>query len=219
MSVKIRVWGDYALFTRPELKSERVSYDVITPSAARGILESIFWHPGMRYVIDRIWVCKPINFINVKRNEVSEKISLQKIANRATELEDIYLDPNEVRQQRSALILRDVEYVIEAHFDMTVRATPNDNAAKFQCMLSRRIEKGQFYSQPYFGCREFPAHFEPCIEVPPCPDELKGNIDLGFMLWDMDFSDKTNIRPLIYRAKMMDGMIKVPTRESGEVIG
>lgn len=219
MSVKLRVWGDYALFTRPELKSERVSYDVITPSAARGIIESIFWHPGLRYVIDRIWVCKPINFINVKRNEVSEKLSLSGVVSGSAKLSDICLDPNEFRQQRAALILRDVEYVIEAHFEMTEDIHPGDSDAKFQSMLNRRIEKGQFYSQPYFGCREFPANFEPFDGTPPCPKELRGETDLGLMLWDMDFSDRNNIRPLVYNAKMKDGMIEVPPRESEEVIG
>lgn len=220
MSVKFRIWSDYALFTRPEMKVERVSYDIITPSAARGICDAIFWHPGLHWKIDKITVCSPIRFTNVRRNEVKSVISCRNVK---TVMEkgkgDLYLASSEDIQQRAALLLKNVEYVIDAHFEMTPQAAPSDNPGKFQDIMRRRIEKGQFYHQPCMGCREFPAHFAPCHEVPPCPDELKGDHDLGYMLYDMDYSDSKDIRPLFFRAKLHDGVLKVPERDSGEVIG
>lgn len=220
MSIQFKVWGDYALFTRPEMKTERVSYDIITPSAARGLLESIFWHPGLVWRIDRIHVCAPIRFLNVRRNEVKSTISARSartVMERGTG--ELWMASSEEIQQRASLILRDVCYVIEAHFDMTDKAAPSDNPGKFQDMTRRRIARGQFYSQPYFGCREFPAHFAPCEELPPCPAELRGERDLGWMLWDLDFSDPENIRPLFFRAILRDGVLEVPARNSEEVHG
>lgn len=120
-------------------------------------------------------------------------------------------------QQRAALVLRDVRYVIEAHFDMTERAAPSDNHGKFQDIVKRRIRRGQCYHTPYFGCREFPVSFSECDELPECPPELKGKRDLGYMLWDMDHSDPTDIRPLFFRAELNDGVMEVPSRR--EVIG
>lgn len=219
MSIRLEVWGDYACFTRPEMKVERVSYDVMTPSAARGLLEAVYWHPGMRYSIDRIHVCAPIRTMNLRRNEVKSTISASKVR---TVMEqgkgELYLATSEDIQQRAALLLRDVHYVIEAHFSMTDRAAPSDNPGKFQDILKRRIQRGQFYHQPCFGCREFPAQFKPCEKLPPCPAELKGERDLGYMLWDMDYSDPENITPCFFRAKLIDGVMDVPTLESGEVI-
>ena len=122
-------------------------------------------------------------------------------------------------QQRAAMVLKNVHYVIEAHFDMTAKAAPNDNPGKFCDIIRRRIEKGAFYHQPYFGTREFPVFFAPCESIPPCPEELMGRRDLGFMLWDMDYTRKEDIRPLFFRAVMEDGVLRVPTRDSGEVIG
>ena len=223
MSVQLEVWGEYALFTRPEMKVERVSYDVMTPSAARGILDAILWHPGMIWRVDRIRVCKPIRFTNVRRNEIGAIISTNPVKtaiNKGTPpKESLFLDASKEIQQRAAMLLQDVRYVIEAHFDMTDRAAPSDSPGKFQEMATRRIEKGQFYHEPYFGAREFPVHFAPCREIPPCPDELQGERDLGYMLWDLDYSDPSNIQPLFFRAVMRDGVIEVPTRASGEVIG
>ena len=112
-----------------------------------------------------------------------------------------------------------MRYVIEAHFEMTDRAAPGDNPGKFQDIIKRRIQKGQFYHQPCFGCREFPAHFAPCKQLPPCPQELKGERDLGYMLWDMDYSDTQDIRPLFFRAVLRDGILEIPVRGSGEVRG
>ena len=220
MAIRVDVWGEYACFTRPEMKTERVSYDCMTPSAARGLLESIFWHPGLRYVIDRIHVCAPICFTNIRRNEVKDTISARRVK---TVMErgagELYLAAPESIQQRAAMVLRDVHYVIDAHFDMTKNAAPSDNPGKFQDIIKRRLERGQCYSMPYFGTREFSAHFRRCTELPPCPEELKGTRDLGWMLWDMDYSDPQNITPKFFRASLVDGVMTVPAPESMEVRG
>ena len=220
MPISLEVWGDYACFTRPEMKTERVSYDIMTPSAARGLLESIYWHPGMRWVIDRIHVCAPIRFTNLRRNEVKSTISARSAR---TVMErgrgELYLATSQDIQQRAAMLLRNVRYIIDAHFDITDQAADSDNAGKFQDIIKRRIRRGQFYSQPYFGCREFPAQFKACEALPSCPEELKGVRDLGYMLWDLDYSDPENITPLFFRAALRDGVLEVPDRNSGEVIG
>lgn len=217
MSISVDVWGDYALFTRPEMKTERVSYDVMTPSAARGLLESILWHPGMRWVIDRIYVCAPIRFTNIRRNEVKDTISARKAQTVMEKGGELYLATPESIQQRAAMVLRDVHYIIDAHFEMTDRASPTDNPGKFQEMTRRRIEKGQFFHQPCFGVREFPANFKPCICPPPCPEELKGEKDLGWMLLDLDYTDQENITPHFFRAVLRDGVLEVPPMNSEEV--
>ena len=219
MSISGEVWGDYACFSRPELKTERVSYDVMTPSAARGLLDAIYWHPGMRWVVDRIHVCTPIRFTNIRRNEVKDIISARNAKAAMESGEEIYLATSESIQQRAAMVLRDVRYVIDAHFEMTARATPTDNPGKFQDIMRRRVEKGQFYHQPCFGVREFPAQFKPCEELPPCPDELKGEKDLGWMLLDLDYSDRENITPRFFRAALRDGVLEVPPMYSQEVHG
>lgn len=220
MPIRLEVWGDYALFTRPEMKVERVSYDVMTPSAARGLVEAIYWHPGLKWTIDRIHVCAPIRFTNLRRNEVKSTISARSAH---TVMErgkgELYLCTSEDIQQRAALLLRDVRYVIEAHFDLTAQAAPGDNPGKFQDIAKRRIKKGQFYHQPCFGCREFPAQFRWCEVLPPCPEELEGERDLGWMLYDMDYTDPEDIRPLFFRAALRDGVLNVPSRDSGEVRG
>lgn len=220
MAIRVEVWGDYALFTRPEMKTERVSYDVMTPSAARGLLESIYWHPGMKWCIERIHVCSPIRFTNIRRNEVKDTISARKVK---TVMEkgqgELYLATPESIQQRAAMVLRDVHYVIDAHFDLTENAAPGDNAGKFQDIIKRRLERGQCYSMPYFGTREFPAHFRRCTELPPCPDELKGVRDLGWMLLDMDYTNPQNITPRFFRASLTDGVMVVPPWDSEEVRG
>lgn len=221
MSICLEVWGDYACFTRPEMKTERVSYDIMTPSAARGLIESIYWHPGLRWVIDRIHVLAPIRFTNLRRNEVKSTISARTIK-AAMEKGDRapYLATSEDIQQRASLLLRDVHYVIEAHFEiLPEKAASGDNPGKFQDIIKRRISKGQFYHQPCFGCREFPVHFAPCDEIPLCPEELKGERDLGYMLYDMDYTNPEDIRPLFFRAVLRDGVLTVPPRSSEEVIG
>lgn len=220
MSISLEVKGDWALFSRPEMKVERVSYDVMTPSAARGLIESLFWHPGMVWRIDRIHVCAPIRFTNLRRNEVKATISarsVRTVMERGTG--PLYLCTSDNIQQRAAMLLQDVHYVIEAHFDMTDKAAPSDNPGKFQDIIKRRIKKGQCYHQPYLGCREFPARFRWCEKIPPCPDELKGERDLGWMLYDMDYSDPEDIRPLFFRGLLRDGVMEVPARNSEEVRG
>ena len=211
MSLSLDVWGDYACFSRPEMKVERVSYDVITPSAARGLIEAIMWHPGMRWRIRRIQVCKPICFTNIRRNEVKDVVSARSVR---TVMEkgkgSLYLAaPNSI-QQRAAMVLKDVRYVIDAEFRLTDKAAPGDNPGKFQEMTRHRIEKGQFYHQPCFGVREFPAQFKMCTDRPACPQELLGEKDLGWMLLDMDYSNPEDIRPKFFRAVMRDGIIEVP---------
>ncbi len=217
MSISVEVWGDYALFSRPEMKTERVSYDVMTPSAARGLLESVFWHPGLKWVVDRIHVCAPIRFTNIRRNEVKDTVSARKMMTLMEKGGEAYLATPESIQQRAAMVLRDVHYVIDAHFDMTMRASPTDNPGKFQEMMRRRVEKGQCYHQHYFGTREFPFRFRTCTQLPPCPEELTGEKDLGWMLLDMDYSDKENINPRFFRAVLRDGVLEVPPMYSEEV--
>lgn len=220
MPIKLEVWGDYALFTKPELKGERVTYDVMTPSAARGILEAIYYHPGMRYVIDKIHVCSPIRYTNIRRNEVKSKLNTFAAlkAMQAGDMSELYLAASSDICQRASLVLRGVHYVIEAHFEMTNHANPSDSPAKFHAILSRRAENGQCFHQPCFGIREYPAFFQVCDEVPACPSELKGERDLGLMLYDMDFSNPQNIEPMFYRATMKDGVINVPEPRSKEVL-
>lgn len=219
MSVLVEVWGDYACFSRPEMKVERVSYDVMTPSAARGLIEAIYWHPGMRWVIDRIYVCSPIRFTNIRRNEVKDTISIRNAKAVMERGGEFYLATPESIQQRAAMVLRDVHYVIEAHFEMTTRANATDNPGKFQEIMRRRLEKGQFYHQPCFGVREFPANFRPCPQIPECPQELQGDKDLGWMLLDMDYRDKENITPKFFRATLRNGVLEVPPMYAQEVMG
>ena len=209
MTVRVEVWGDYACFTRPEMKVERVSYDVITPSAARGILEAIFWHPGMRYVIDRIYVLSPISFTNIRRNEVKSKILASVVFEQMTGgKKELYLNASEDIQQRAALVLRNVHYVIEAHFDLVPeKMSESDSEKKFSEMLTRRLSKGQCYHRPYFGCREFPVHFrlwETETVSTVYSDEIK---DLGFMLYDMDYNNPADIHPMFFRAKLEKGIL------------
>lgn len=219
MAIRVEVWGDYALFSRPEMKVERVSYDVITPSAARGLLESIYWHPGLSWKIDRIYVCNPIRFTNIRRNEVKDVASGSSVKSvMKSGKGEIYIATSESIQQRAAMVLKDVRYVIEAHFDMTDNAAASDNPGKFQDIMKRRLERGQFYSMPYMGTREFPAHFKPCGAIPECPEELKGTRDLGWMLLDMDYTDRSDIQPRFFRATMTDGVIDVPEFDSAEVV-
>ena len=217
MSVKVEVWGDYACFSRPELKTERMSYDVMTPSAARGLLEAIYWHPGLRWVIDRIYVMRPIRFAGIRRNEVKSKISADNVRSAMSGgKQELYLCTSEDIQQRAATVLQDVRYVIEAHFVMTDQAAPSDNAGKFCDIMRRRLEKGQCYHQPCFGVREFPAQFRlwPGGEIPTTGESR----DLGLMLYDMDYSDPRNITPMFFRAALENGVLNVPAPESPEVL-
>ena len=205
MSIKMEVWGEYACFTRPEMKVERVSYDVPTPSAARGMVESVYYHPGLKWHVDKIYVCKPIRFTNILRNEVASKISARNVLTEANGKKRSYIDRNTDIQQRATTMLRDVHYVIEAHFEMTDKANPSDNPGKFQDIVKRRLRSGQAYMQPYLGCRECTAHFRfwEGGDIPTI-DETR---NLGYMLYDMDYSEPENIQPMFFRAQMVHGVI------------
>ena len=215
IGVKVKVWGEYALFSRPEMKVERCSYDVITPSAARGILEAIYWHPGMKWAIDKIYVQKPVQFTSIRRNEVKSKISSNNVLpvyNCADK--PLYISTKSDIVQRASLLLRDVSYVIEAHFEMTEKAVESDNPGKFKDIIMRRLKKGECFHTPYFGCREFPVKFALCEE-----EEIKTAYedeeerDLGFMLYEMDYTDSQNIQPMFFRAIMKKGVIDVQNCE------
>lgn len=223
MSIRLHVWGERACFTRPEMKVERVSYDVITPSAARGILEAIHWKPAIRWHVDRIHVLKPIRFQSIRRNEVGAKASAanaRSAMNRGT-TEGLGLLVNENRQQRAALVLIDVAYVIEAHFTLTRRAGPEDSPAKHISMFNRRAEQGQCFHRPCLGTREFDAEFALLPEGAPLPEcQLepdKRDRDLGWMLHDIDFASGNESR--FFHAKMKGGVIDVPPFGSDEVVG
>ena len=208
MSTQLEVWGEYALFTRPELKVEKVSYDVPTPSAARGIVEAVYFHPGLRWHIDRIYVLNPISFTSIRRNEVLSKISARNVRQAAQGgRQELYLAAPQEIVQRSSLLLQDVHYVIEAHFEMTSKAAPSDNPGKFQDIVTRRMEKGQCYTTPYLGCREFSASFRRWAGGPI--KTIKETRDLGLMLYDFDYTDPQNITPTYFRAKLENGILNV----------
>lgn len=200
--VKLKVWGEYACFTRPEMKVERVSYDVMTPSAARGILEAIYWKPEIRWVVDRIHVLNPIRFTNIRRNEVADKISVTNITSamrRGSGQLALFIEDS--RQQRAALVLRDVAYVIEAHFEI-IGGEPNEG--KHLDQFNRRARTGACYHRPYFGCREFPVNFALVEdEIPASP--LQGEQDLGWMLHDLDYPNNREAR--FFRAILRNGIL------------
>ena len=235
----LEVWGDYACFTRPEMKVERVSYDVITPSAARAIFEAILWKPAIRWHVREIEVLNPIKWISVRRNEVGAVASEKK--------DEIFIEDH--RLQRAGLFLRDVRYRLHAYLEyipvaqrkQTRQVLPeflwdvdeiNDNRetesawrerkdetpGKYLAMFERRAKKGQCFMQPYFGCREFSAHFvfieQPQVTPATRIDETR---DLGFMLYDMDFSNLKDPRPAFYRPKLEHGRIRLPVWDSEEV--
>jgi CRISPR-associated protein Cas5d len=211
--VRLHVSGERACFTRLEMKVERVSYDVMTPSAARGILEAIHWKPAIVWTIDRIHVLKPIRFQSFRRNEVGIKMSADKArsAMRSGSIAGLGLVIEDHRQQRATTLLVDVAYVIEAHFELTDKATEDDTAAKHICMFNRRAANGQCFHQPCFGTREFPADFRLLREdesLPPStlPDDQR-NRDLGWMLYDIDFAGGPSSR--FFRARLTDGILDV----------
>lgn len=217
----LEVSGDYACFTRPEMKVERVSYDVITPSAARAIFEAILWKPAIRWRITRIEVLNPINWINLRRNEVGAVISERNVKTAMKKGDGklgLYIEDE--RQQRAGLFLRDVKYRIHAHFEMTNRANGN-SPVKFSEMFERRAKKGQCFNQPYLGCREFSANFslvnsEEVIQ----PEQNSANDrDLGWMLYDLDYTDVSNPAPRFFHAQMKAGVVDIPAWESEEVRG
>lgn len=199
---RIRARGPYACFTRPELHAERVSYEVMTPSAARGLLEAILWKPAIRWQVERIHVLAPIRFAAVRRNEVSSKAAI------GGDLTRHFAD--EERTQRNTILLRDVDYVVEAHFEMTARAGPEDNLSKFVEMFERRLEKGQCFHSPYLGCREFAARVEPAPEQWEVPSSLRESRKLGLMLQDLTFKPDGSATPFFFDAVLDHGCIRVP---------
>jgi len=241
--IKLHVWGDYALFTRPEMKAERVSYDVMTPSAARAIVSSIYWKPQIKWVIDKIHVLKPIRFTSVRRNEVASKaVAPTKEAMNGAEVERMMIEITEDRQQRASLILKDVGYVIESHFEILKPTVEKDGPelsipeceAKHISMFNRRARAGQCFRTPYFGCREFPASFrliENDGDMPQCelPADQR-NKDFGFMFHDFVYREakkgpilesnegkRLEAEARFFRAVAKDGVIEVPALEGSEV--
>ena len=213
--IAIRVQGPYALFTRPEMKVERVSYDVITPSAARGIIEAVYWKPAIHWVIDKIHVLSEIQFTNIRRNEVSQKASTDNVLEvmKGT-YRQLYIAATESRQQRASMVLRDVDYVIEAHFDLTDKAGSDDTVEKHYNIVLRRLRNGQRFHAPCLGTREFPARVELIEDRRDIPSSLLiGERDLGWMLYDLDFSNPRDIKPMFFRAQMHNGVIDVSRLE------
>lgn len=227
----VELWGNNALFTRPEMKVERYSYDIITPSAARNILEAIYWHPGCEYIIDRIYLlskynasgvynCKkdPIKMISVKRNEVTGKGSAENVVSMMKNGVEAHICADKTISQRNSVILKDVHYVIEAHIEVTDEANETDNMTKFLEIFTRRCDNGQCFYQPYFGCKEFSCNFAlwhnpfsvPCVDL---------DRDFGLMLYDMHYpkpnSDggRSPAEPMFYRAVMHHGVVQVSGSE------
>ncbi|MBK8189919.1 MAG: type I-C CRISPR-associated protein Cas5 [Vampirovibrionales bacterium] len=217
----LTVTGDYACFTRPELKTERLSYDVITPSAARAIFEAVFWKPSIRWRIQKIDVLRPIRWISVRRNEVASVVpygNVKSAMKSGTGTLGIYIE--EDRQQRAGRFLRDVAYRLYATLEV-VPGQPGaeDGPGKYYAMFERRAKQGQTFNQPYLGCREFSACVawadpdDPAQEAP-----ISESRDFGLMLYDMDFSHPQR-PPRFFNAQMVQGVIKVPAWESEEVRG
>lgn len=220
MGFCLEVSGDLACFTRPEMKVERVSYDVITPSAARSVFESILWKPAIRWQVTRIEVLNPIRWINLRRNEVASVISSRNVISAMkTGKGALGLYVEEERQQRAGLLLRDVRYRLHANFEMTSQAGATDNINKFAEMFSRRAERGQCINQPYLGCREFACDFSLVdADSDDSPPAIAEDRDLGWMLYDLDYGSPAAPTPLFYRATMQQGVITVPHRDSLEVL-
>ncbi len=217
-AVCLRAWGDYACFTRPEMKVERVSYDVMTPSAARGVLEAILWKPQIVWRVTRIDVLKPIRWTSVRRNEVAGVISTDNVKtamNRGKGALGLYAD--EDRQQRAALLLREVDYLIHARFELTDQAGPDDTLAKYAAMFRRRAEKGQCFNQPYLGCREFSAAFAWVDPAGPWPEPITESRDLGWMLYDLEYRGSEST-PCFFRAQLDNGVVRMPDWDSEEIV-
>ena len=221
--IALHVWGDYACFTRPEMKVERVSYDVMTPSAARGIVSAIYWKPQIEWVIDRIHVLKPIRFESVRRNELGSKLSTSTVSGAMKRKSTAGLSTfiEEDRQQRAATVLRDVAYIIEAHFRLVGAESADNSAAKHISMFNRRAQKGLCFQQPCLGVREFPAHFawldpQQSAQFPKHELGTAADKDLGWMLHDITFGQEQT--PHFFRAEMKGGVIDVPPLHAEEVM-
>ncbi len=214
---RVRATGDIACFTRPEMKVERVSYEVMTPSAARGLLEAVLWKPAIEWRVHAIEVLAPVRWISVRRNEVNGRASLEKKM----------IVADEDRAQRNTVGLRDVDYVVQASFVMTARAGPSDNVRKFEEMFERRLDRGQHHHAPFLGCREFAAALQPANGTPP-PIDTQVDRPLGWMFFDFDWSGfeggadhKTSEarKPLFFEARLTSGVLRVPLREVVRAVG
>lgn len=218
--VRLRVSGPQACWTRPEMKAERVSYDVMTPSAARGILETIHWKPAIVWIVDAIHVLKPIRFQTLRRNELGSKIPVGKVksALKSGNLSGLGQEIQKDRQQRASTILVDVDYVIEAHFQLTARAGDSDSIGKHLDIFNRRAAAGQCFHQPCLGTREFPADFSLIPHDQEIPEgERPPDADLGFMLHDMVWAEDKTCAPSFFRASLRKGVVRVPAPDSAEV--
>jgi CRISPR-associated protein Cas5d len=214
----VKVWGDTACFTRPEMKAERVSYPIMTPSAARGVLEAIFWKPEFTWQIREIWVLKEVRFVSILRNEVNGKAVLSTARGWARSGGGYFAE--EDRAQRHTLALRDVAYVIMADIVLALHAT--EDSAKYRDQFRRRVNRGQCYHQPYLGCREFVAFFGP-------PDSTEQPINLtenlGRMLFDLNYTPDKSGRgtPRFFEARLEGGVLRVPSdlyhKEANNVAG
>jgi len=237
------VSGDFACFTRPEMKVERVSYDVMTPSAARAVLEAIVWKPAIRWRVMKIEVLKPIKWISVRRNEVGAVASTRNVQTAMSAGSgDLGLYVEDERQQRAGLFLRDVAYRIHAYFDLRdpsphkphfpqlskspvnqgeddLLALPDNNPAKFMSMFERRASRGQCVNQPYLGCREFACAFRLVEDVKAEPPPIGETRELGWMLYDLDYSNPADPKPRFFPARLENGVVNIPAWESEKVRG
>jgi CRISPR-associated protein Cas5d len=206
---RVRIRGELACFTRPELKTERVSYEIITPSAARGVLEAVLWKPAICWRIHRILVLRLPGFVQIRRNEVTRRAAVRTVlaASRGGPVLDYYADDD--RAQRNTVALRDVDFAVEASFRLTARSGPDDNIRKFEDMIERRLERGQFHMQPYLGTREFPAIVERYEGTPPPVHEDR---EYGEVLHDIRYTREGNT-PVFFRARMVNGIVEVPEWE------
>lgn len=237
----IEVRGDFACFTRPEMKVERVSYDVITPSAARMIFQAIFWKPAIQWQIEKVEVLNPIKWITVTRNETAALLGRD---GNSIDIDALTYPKDKApklkyRQQKSSLLLRDVCYrlhakqlfipaakrpkpvksVSEEHIEDEERDLfrRDENPGKYHAIFERRARKGQCFHQPYLGCREFSCEFRMIDDTANEPSPIAETRNLGFMLYDMDYKDIRNIKPMFFRAKLENGVVNIPSVDSEEV--
>lgn len=207
-SFQVRISGDLAVFSRPELKAERMSYPIPTPSALRGAIEAIFWKPAIRWQVTQIQILNPIRFKTFLRNEVNKKAPAPSAATVDDGGEAPQLLAEDERAQRNTVALRDVDYLVTVKFELTKRAGPEENVKKFEEIFLRRLGKGQHFHQPYLGCRECIADVRPSDPSEP-GEPISESTDFGLVLWDIDFSGKKN-RPVFFHALMENGSIQIP---------
>lgn len=239
----LEVSGDFACFTRPEMKVERVSYDVMTPSAARAVFEAIVWKPAIRWRVMKIDVLKPIKWISIRRNEVGAVASTRNVQTAMSAGSgDLGLYVEDERQQRAGIFLRDVAYRIHANFELRdpsvhktyfphlskspinrgeddLLALPDNNPAKFMSMFERRASRGQCINQPYLGCREFACAFRLVEDVKAEPPSIRETRELGWTLYDLDYSNPADPKPRFFQARLSSGVVNIPAWESEEVRG